>query len=576
MTAQPATVTAETRTIPVYEALAHDLKAMGVDTVFGLMSDDTAHFGVTLDAIGIKFIGARHENIALVMADAWAQATGRLACACIGRGPALANGLHGATFASRTGNGTLIIYGEAPQVPARANGPGPDYKALDQAGVLKAAGIRSFLPATGASARKMLVEAAAAAAQGQAIAYLMPVNVQLESIAVPAEEPPPPTLFAKPLPPRGAEPAAETSIAAAAAMLAGAKKPLIMAGYGAHKSGARDALVALAEKTGALLATSARGKDLFRGHPLNLGIIGSFSHSLARRMAGEADCVLVFGAGLNVLTMSFGESLPHVPLIHVDSVRAHISRWTPADVSVVGDAKRVAEQMLAAVPDRGADAKPFHSPEYRKVLESFTIAEDFEPQNTARTLDPRSVAVALNRMLPAERNMTYDGGNFLGVVPYFDVPGPGHFKMVSDFASIGLGFGAGLGFAKARPDIPTVLVIGDGGFAMTMGELETVVREDLPMVVVLMNDCAYGAEVHFLKLRQLPAQKAFFPDVDYAPVAEAFGYDAHTIRTQDDLERLAPMLADPQGPIFLDCKINADVAAPFMSEVAAFDAKMFG
>ena len=179
-------------------------------------------------------------------------------------------------------------------------------------------------------------------------------------------------------------------------------------------------------------------------------------------------------------------------------------------------------------------------------------------------------------MLPAERNMTYDGGNFLGVVPYFDVPGPGHFKMVSDFASIGLGFGAGLGFAKARPEIPTVLVIGDGGFAMTMGELETVVREDLPLVIVLMNDCAYGAEVHFLRMRQLPAQKAFFPDVDYAPVAEAFGYDAHTIRTMADLEALAPLLANPEGPIFLDCKINADVAAPFMSEIAAADARMHG
>jgi thiamine pyrophosphate-dependent acetolactate synthase large subunit-like protein len=332
-------------------------------------------------------------------------------------------------------------------------------------------------------------------------------------------------------------------------------------------------LIALAEKTGALLATSAKGKDLFRGHPLNVGIIGSFSHSMARRMAGEADCAVVFGAGLNILTMSFGESLPAVPLIHVDTVRAHISRWTPADVSVVGDAKLVAEQLTAAVPDRAATAKPFHSAENRAALDAFSITEDFQPANTARTLDPRSVAVALNRMLPAERNMTYDAGNFLGVVPYLDVPGPGHFKMTNDFASIGLGFGAAMGFAKARPETPTVLVIGDGGFTMTMGELETVVREDLPLVIVVMNDCAYGAEVHFLRLRQLPAQKAFFPDVDYAPVAEAFGFDAHTIRTMDQLEALAPLLANPEGPIFLDCKINADVAAPFMSEVAAADAR---
>jgi acetolactate synthase-1/2/3 large subunit len=145
--------------------------------------------------------------------------------------------------------------------------------------------------------------------------------------------------------------------------------------------------------------------------------------------------------------------------------------------------------------------------------------------------------------------------------------------MTNDFASIGLGFGAALGFARARPEEPTVLVIGDGGFLMTMGELETVVREDLPLVVIVMNDCAYGAELHFLRLRQLPVAKSIFPDVGFAPIAEALGYEAHTIRSLDQLEALAPLLANPEGPIFLDCKINADVAAPFMSEVAAADAR---
>ena len=115
----------------------------------------------------------------------------------------------------------------------------------------------------------------------------------------------------------------------------------------------------------------------------------------------------------------------------------------------------------------------------------------------------------------AHRNIVYDAGNFLGIVPYLSVPGPGHFKLTSDFASIGLGFGTALGVAKARPDETTVLVIGDGGFLMTMGELETVVREDLPLVIVLMNDCAYGAELHFLKMRDLPVAKSVFPDVDY-------------------------------------------------------------
>jgi len=363
------------------------------------------------------------------------------------------------------------------------------------------------------------------------------------------------------------------AIEAAVAVVRQARKPLIVAGLGAHRAGAKAALEQLADRIGALLVTSARGKDLFRGHPCNLGIVGSFSHSAARRMIAEADCVLAFGAGLNLLTMSFGHSLPKVPLIQVDTNRGHIGRWYPADVAVVGDARLAAEALLEALPAGSNAERPFRSDETMRFLKEFDIGRDFQAANTPRTVDPRSLGVALEKMLPANRNLVYDAGNFLGIVPYLSVPGPGHFKLTSDFASIGLGFGTALGVAKAKPNETTVLVIGDGGFLMTMGELETVVREDLPLIVVLMNDCAYGAELHFLKMRDLPVAKSVFPDVDYAPIAEAFGFQAATIRTLDDLKKVAPLLAKPDGPVFLDCKLNAAVAAPFMSEFHEFETR---
>ena len=204
------------------------------------------------------------------------------------------------------------------------------------------------------------------------------------------------------------------------------------------------------------------------------------------------------------------------------------------------------------------------------MLADFDIAKDFQPANTPRTVDMRTLGAELNKLLPEQSNIVYDAGNFLGILPYLSVPGPGHFKMTSEFASIGLGFGTALGVAKARPDKPTVLVIGDGGFLMTMGELETVVREDMPLVIMLMNDCAYGAELHFLKMRDLPVAKSVFPDVDFAPIAAAFGFQAATIRTLEDLKKWR-RFAKPEGPVFLDCKLNADVAAPFMSEFHAFE-----
>jgi thiamine pyrophosphate-dependent acetolactate synthase large subunit-like protein len=536
--------------------------------VFGLMSDDTAVFATALDSAGIRFYGARHENNAIAMAEGYAYRSGDLGVAVIGRGPATANGMHAATYASRTGSRVLIIYGDAAVPTGAVNGVGPDYKGFNATGVLGAAGIRTFVATSPNTARGALADAAAAAMQGGAAALLLPVNVQLAEMDTAKAGPPAEAKRASsPVAPR------PEAIESAVAVVRQARKPLIVAGLGAHRAGAKAALEQLADRIGALLVTSARGKDLFRGHPCNLGIVGSFSHSAARRMIAEADCVLAFGAGLNLLTMSFGHSLPKVPLIQVDTNRGHIGRWYPADVAVVGDARLAAEALLEALPAGSNAERPFRSDETLRFLKEFDIGRDFQPANTARTIDPRSLGVALEKLLPANRNLVYDAGNFLGIVPYLSVPGPGHFKLTSDFASIGLGFGTALGVAKAKPNETTVLVIGDGGFLMTMGELETVVREDLPLVVVLMNDCAYGAELHFLKMRDLPVAKSVFPDVDYAPIAEAFGFQAATIRTLDDLKKAAPLLAKPDGPIFLDCKLNAAVAAPFMSEFHEFETR---
>src|SRR5204863_9505587 len=141
----------------------------------------------------------------------------------------------------------------------------------------------------------------------------------------------------------------------------------------------KEALEQLADRIGALLVTSARGKDLFRGHPCNLGIVGSFSHSAARRMIAQADCVLVFGAGLNLLTMSFGHSLPKVPLIQVDTSRSNIGRWHPADVAVVGDARLAAEALLVELPAGSNAGRPFRSGGARRVLAACDIARAFPP-----------------------------------------------------------------------------------------------------------------------------------------------------------------------------------------------------
>src|SRR5262245_49065064 len=370
----------DSRIVPVFQILAEDIHALGIRTVFGLMSDDTAVFAVTLEGLGVKFVGARHENNAIAMAEGYAYSTGELGVALIGRGPATANGLHAAVSASRTASKVLVMYGDAAVGSGTVNGIGPDYKGFNAQAVLSAAGLTCFTAVSPATARQTLADAVAAASHGTLAALLLPTNVQMMNVEVWGPAPKLPT---------ASQPtnARQQSIDAAAALLRRSRRPVIVAGMGAHRAGAKGALEALAEKTGALLMTSARGKDMFHGHPYNLGILGSFSHAMGRRMMDQADCVLVFGAGLNFLTMSFGAAIPHVPVIQVDSVRSHIGRWTTAEVAVVGDARLVAEQLLAALPERPGADKPFHTADNLALVAGFDMAHGFEADPTPPTVD---------------------------------------------------------------------------------------------------------------------------------------------------------------------------------------------
>ncbi|MEJ8566322.1 thiamine pyrophosphate-binding protein [Elongatibacter sediminis] len=525
------------------------------------MSDDICQLVASLDAIGVRFIGARQESHAVMAATGYAAACGKLGVALIGRGPALANGVHGAVSASRTGMPVLIISGEAPVMRGATHLMGPDLKAFPAVNVLRDMGIATFVPASAESALQTLADAFAEASLGHTAALLLPMDVQLETVDTPTL-PSPLTLPEGPEP----QPARRQSVDTAIATIKNARRPLIVGGIGVHRGGAREAVDALAERIGALCVTTVKAKDLFRGSPWDLGIIGSSSHSLARRYIEQCDCVIAIGAALNSLTMSSGTALPPVPLIHIDAVRTHIGRWSPADIAVVGDARLTAQQLVAGLPDRAAAEKPFHADEVRERISNFEHTMDFQTQHTAHTLDQRVVALELSRMLPENRHVVFDGGNFMANWAYITVPDPGHFTHTSDSGSVGLGLGTAVGIKRARPDRTVVLLIGDGGLLMTLGEIETIIREDLPVVVICMNDAAYGAEAHILKGQNMSPAMATFFDVDFAPMVEPLGFDAHTVRTMDDLHQLAPLLAKPEGPVFIDVKVNVDVIAPFITE----------
>jgi thiamine pyrophosphate-dependent acetolactate synthase large subunit-like protein len=169
----------------------------------------------------------------------------------------------------------------------------------------------------------------------------------------------------------------------------------------------------------------------------------------------------------------------------------------------------------------------------------------------------------LNELLPAGRTVILDSGRFMTSPGRFvRVEGPTRFRLTADAGAIGLGLGVALGAAMARAPQTTVLFSGDGGLSMALADLETAVRHALPLVVVVMNDRAYGAERVHLQADGLPLDTADLPEMNFAAIAAALGIESASAWTVAALRALAGALDRAgRGPLVLDCRIRPDITA---------------
>jgi thiamine pyrophosphate-dependent acetolactate synthase large subunit-like protein len=188
--------------------------------------------------------------------------------------------------------------------------------------------------------------------------------------------------------------------------------------------------------------------------------------------------------------------------------------------------------------------------------------DEIDDRSTFDLIDPRTLMVALDDLLPDDRAVAIDSGHFMGwPAMYLPVSAPDQFVMAQAFQSVGLGLSTGIGAAVARPDRVTAAFIGDGGARMSLMELDTAVRLGLPLLVVVVNDAGYGAEVHDFEPLGVDVALARFSDVDFAAVARGLGANAATIRRREDLGPVRDWAVRPEAPLLLDCKVNPEVAA---------------
>jgi thiamine pyrophosphate-dependent acetolactate synthase large subunit-like protein len=323
----------------------------------------------------------------------------------------------------------------------------------------------------------------------------------------------------------------------------------------------------LADRTGALLATSAAAKGLFHDQPWSLDVSGGFASPLAAELIRDADLVLGWGCALNMWTMRHGELIgPGAAVGQVDLDEDAIGAHRPVDFGVIGDVSATA----AAAASRVTHRPRYRSDSVRARITESVLWRDvpFDDTSTDARIDPRTLTIALDGQLPAERIVCIDSGNFMGYPSMFlSVPDERGFCFTQAFQSIGLGLASAIGAALAQPDRLPVACLGDGGALMSVAELETVVRLGLPMIVVVYNDEAYGAEVHHFGPDGFALETVRFPETDIASIARGFGFDGVTVRRHDDLSRVADWLAgDRCRPLLIDAKITDDGGSWWLKE----------
>jgi acetolactate synthase I/II/III large subunit len=549
----------------VSEAVGAVLTGLGADTVFGVVGSGNFHVTNALTARGARFVAARHEGGAACMADGWARATGRVGLVSVHQGPGLTNALTGITEAAKSRTPLLVLAADVAASAVRSN------FRIDVAALAVAVGAQADrLHSPGSAVADVTRAYRTAQAQRRTVVLAMPLDVQAGQCDPPAIPPSPPPPPGRP----GTEAAAEL-----ARVLASAQRPVFVAGRGARVANARADLERLADACGALLATSAAAKGLFRGNPWDLDVSGGFATPLAAELIGAADLIVGWGCSLNMWTMRHGRLIgPDTTVVQVDDDVSAIGAHRPVDLAVLGDVAQTGRAVLAELAGRGGPG--YRSPELQARIAREGRWRDVPyPDGGTRggagagedgggRIDPRTLTIALDDLLPAERMVAVDSGNFMGYPSMFlSVPDARAFCFTQAYQSIGLGLASAIGAALAQPDRLPVAALGDGGALMGVSELETVVRLRLPMVIVVYDDEAYGAEVHHFGPDGHALDTVRFPPADIAAIGRGFGCAGVTIRGPQDLAPVREWLAGPRDrPLVIDAKVTSDSGSWWLEE----------
>ncbi|MFF9483145.1 thiamine pyrophosphate-binding protein [Streptomyces sp. NPDC014733] len=531
------------------------LRDLGVDTVFGVVSVHNLPLVEAVDR-DLRFVPVRHEATAVNAADGHGRARGGIGCALTSTGTGAGNAAGSLIESLATGSRVLHVTG---QIDSHHLGAGRGYihETRDQLGMLRAVSAHAAAVPDAASAGRVLRDAAdhLRGPAGGPASVEWPIDLQYapqDPSALPAARPAPEPV----------RPAAD-ALDAAADALAAARRPLVWAGGGATTAG--PALAALLDKAGAGLLTSNSGRGAVP--ETDDRCIGNFATTpTGRALLADADLLLTVGSHFRSNeTADWSLQLPAVHL-QIDHDPAALGRSYPATHPLHGDAATT----LTALHDRltarpAADTDPAWAARIREARESVRaeLRDRIGPQaaicDAIRAALPPEAVLARDVTVPAS-----SWGNRLLTIHH------PHTNVFPRGGGIGQGLGMGIGAALATPDTPTLVMAGDGGLAVHLGELLTLAQERPRLTLVVFNDGGYGV-LRNMQDRYFDRRSGVdLATPDFAALAHATGLPYARIATEDDAAPVLTAATASDGPTLVEVDLTAlgPMKTPFTPPVA--------
>ena len=504
----------------VFDVLADAFAQERVTTCFALLGDANMNWATRLGERGCRFIYVRHEHCAVAAAMAYARKSGEVGVATVTCGPGVTQLMTALPAAVRAHTPLVVFAGEAPLKSAWYN------QGIDQS---------PMVTATGAAYHSLHLPAR------------MPQAIRDAFVQAKTERRP--VVLGIPFDLQNTPWAGETSLASPVTRdheHRTAARPRKMHSTRRYKPyqpprklwclrasvqwslGAGSACRALAQKVGGLLTTTLPARGLFHDDPYCIGITGSYSTEVGLEYLKEADLVIAVGASLAFHAGGGGQLWPNAKVLHVDIAPATISQGQHvASHHLHADAKLGVEGLVERLDTRNDGWRTAQMAERISATPADTHEFDVEDG----LLDPREAVAVLEESLPQSWEMVNSSGHCAAFFAQMPSRAQERFLTIREFGAIGNGTSFAMGVAAARPNSTVVLFDGDGSLLMNVQELETIARHKLNIIIVAMNDGAYGSEVHKLRSEGLSETGSVFGYADFAGIAKGFGLRALPSRT---------------------------------------------